>query len=160
MPGWTKKSVRLIWTSTSTPNLHACGHLGLLMYTQTTEDITITVKPFYLDEQSSPDDNHFVWAYRVRIENKSDNTVQLLRRYWKITDAFGRIQEVRGAGVVGEQPILRPGESFEYSSGTPLPTPSGIMVGVYEMEKSDGVRFDVGIPAFSLDSPYETARIN
>ncbi|MEO5375215.1 MAG: Co2+/Mg2+ efflux protein ApaG [Alphaproteobacteria bacterium] len=130
------------------------------MYTRTTSDITITVKPFYLEEQSSPDDNHFVWAYRVRIENHSPTAVQLMRRHWRITDAFGRIQEVRGAGVVGEQPVLKPGETFEYSSGTPLPTPSGIMVGSYEMERADGFRFDVDIPAFSLDSPYETARIN
>ncbi|MFN3077535.1 MAG: Co2+/Mg2+ efflux protein ApaG [Alphaproteobacteria bacterium] len=130
------------------------------MYTETTRNITITVRPFYLDEQSSPDDNHFVWAYRVRIENHSGETVQLLRRHWKITDAMGRVQEVRGSGVVGEQPVLKPGETFEYSSGTPLPTPSGIMVGTYEMECGNGMRFDVRIPAFSLDSPHDSSRIN
>lgn len=130
------------------------------MYTETTKNITITVRPFYLEEQSSPTDSHYLWAYLVRIENHSDETVQLVRRYWRITDALGRVQEVRGAGVVGEQPVLKPGESFEYSSGTPLPTPSGIMVGTYEMERGDGLRFDVRIPAFSLDSPYETARLN
>lgn len=130
------------------------------MYTHTTHNITVTVKPFYLEEQSAPDDSHYVWAYHVTIENGSGETVQLLRRYWKITDALGRVHEVRGAGVVGEQPVLKPGEAFEYSSGTPLPTPSGIMMGTYEMESPTGERFDVDIPAFSLDSPYETASIN
>ena len=96
----------------------------------------------------------------MRIENKSDNTVQLKRRHWKITDAYGRIQEVQGAGVVGEQPVLHPGDSYEYTSGTPLPTPSGIMVGRYQMETEGGERFDVDIPAFSLDSPHESVRYN
>ena len=130
------------------------------MYVRTTHDITISVNPIYLDDQSSPGDNHYVWAYRVRIENNSDNTVQLKRRHWKITDAYGRIQEVQGAGVVGEQPVLHPGDSYEYTSGTPLPTPSGIMVGRYQMETEGGERFDVDIPAFSLDSPHESVRYN
>ncbi len=128
------------------------------MYDETTRSIRVTVEPIYLDDQSSPSDNHYVWAYQVRIENKGDDTVQLLHRYWRITDALGRVQEVRGAGVVGEQPTLKPGESFEYASGTPLPTPSGIMVGSYEMETAQGTRFDVAVPAFSLDSPYEQSR--
>src|SRR3546814_15563563 len=91
----------------------------------------------------------YVWAYQVRIENIGRETVQLRNRYWQITDAFGRVQEVRGPGVVGEQPVLEPGESFEYTSGTPLQTPSGIMVGTYEMEASNGDPFDVDIPARS-----------
>ena len=128
------------------------------MYDETTKSIRVTVEPVYLADQSSPSDNHYVWAYQVRIENKGDDTVQLLHRYWRITDAQGRVQEVRGAGVVGEQPTLKPGESFEYASGTPLPTPSGIMVGSYEMETAQGSRFDVAVPAFSLDSPYEDSR--
>ena len=128
------------------------------MYNQTTKSICVSVEPIYLDDQSSPSDNHYVWAYQVRIENKGNDTVQLLNRYWHITDDQGRVQEVRGAGVVGEQPTLRPGESFEYASGTPLPTPSGIMVGSYEMETAQGSRFDVAVPAFSLDSPYGDAR--
>jgi ApaG protein len=128
------------------------------MYDETTRSIRVTVEPIYLEEQSSPSDNHYVWAYQVRIENMGHDTVQLLHRYWRITDAFGRIQEVRGAGVVGEQPTLKPGEAFEYASGTPLPTPSGIMVGSYEMETTQGARFDVAVPAFSLDSPYENAQ--
>jgi ApaG protein len=130
------------------------------MYVRTTRDITVSVNPIYLDDQSSPGDNHYVWAYRVRIENHGDDTVQLKRRHWKITDAYGRIQEVQGAGVVGEQPVLHPGDSYEYTSGTPLPTPSGIMVGRYQMETPGGERFDVDIPAFSLDSPHESVRYN
>lgn len=130
------------------------------MYHQTTRSIRVTVEPFYLEDQSSPTDSHYVWAYQVRIENMGDDTVQLLSRYWRITDSFGRIQEVRGAGVVGEQPTLAPGESFEYTSGTPLPTPSGIMVGAYEMVSAGGGRFDVAVPAFSLDSPHEEVRLH
>lgn len=130
------------------------------MYHETTRSIRVTVEPFYLEDQSSPSDNHFVWAYQVRIENMGTDTVRLVNRYWHITDSLGRVQEVRGVGVVGEQPTLKPGESFEYTSGTPLPTPSGIMVGTYEMESASGRRFDVAVPAFSLDSPHEEARLH
>lgn len=130
------------------------------MYTETTRGITVTVQPVYLEDQSSPAEGHYVWAYRVRIENHGDETVQLKRRHWKITDAIGRVQEVQGAGVVGEQPVLQPGESYEYTSGTPLQTPSGIMMGAYQMEAEDGEKFDVSIPAFSLDSPHEVHRLN
>src|SRR5690606_32918644 len=126
------------------------------MYAEVTQSIKVTVKPVYLEDQSSPSENHYVWAYHIRIENESSRTVQLINRYWRITDALGRVQEVRGAGVVGEQPVLRPGESFEYTSGTPLSTPTGFMVGAYEMETSDGERFDAKVPLFSLDSPYQT----
>ena len=130
------------------------------MYEKTTKEISITVRPFYLDEQSSPDEEHYVWAYRVRIENCGDQTVRLINRHWRITDKLGRMQEHKGPGVVGEQPILKPGETYEYTSGTPLPTPSGIMVGSYEMESEEGKRFEVEIPAFSLDSPYDSATVN
>ncbi|MEX0809082.1 MAG: Co2+/Mg2+ efflux protein ApaG [Dongiaceae bacterium] len=130
------------------------------MYAETTRSIEITVRPIYLEDQSSPDESHFVWAYHVRIENKGAETVQLRSRYWRITDALGRVQEVRGAGVVGEQPVLKPGESFEYTSGTPLPTPSGFMVGTYQMETGEGERFDVAVPAFSLDSPHQPVHLN
>ncbi len=130
------------------------------MYQQTTDSIYISVKPVYLDDQSSPIENHYVWAYQVRIENQGGGTVQLINRYWRITDSLGRVQEVRGAGVVGEQPTLKPGEAFEYTSGTPLPTPSGIMVGSYEMEDETGRRFDVAVPAFSLDSPHQPVQLN
>ncbi len=130
------------------------------MYSETTQSITVTVEPVYLEDRSSPGDNHFVWAYRVRIENQGGETVQLRRRYWRITDALGRVQEVRGPGVVGEQPVLQPGGSFEYTSGAPLSTPSGIMSGSYDMETRDGRSFAVAIPAFSLDSPHQAIRLN
>jgi ApaG protein len=96
----------------------------------------------------------------VRIENGGAETVQLRNRYWRITDSLGRVQEVRGAGVVGEQPVLKPGESYEYTSGTPLQTPSGIMVGSYQMETPAGERFEVDVPAFSLDSPHQPIKLN
>jgi len=130
------------------------------MYKETTNSIEVTVEPVYLEDQSAPDEHHFVWAYRVRIENLGDKTVQLVNRYWRITDADGRVQEVHGAGVVGEQPILSPGEAFEYTSGTPLRTSSGIMVGSYEMELENGDSFDIAIPPFSLDSPNENALLH
>ena len=130
------------------------------MYQEVTRAIRITVKPFYLEEQSSPEDGHYVFAYKVRIENQGLKTVQLRNRHWRITDEMGRSQEVRGAGVVGEQPVLNPGDSFEYTSGTPLKTPSGIMVGSYEMETSDGEHFEAAIPAFSLDSPHTAKNLH
>ena len=123
------------------------------MYSSTTHNVTVSVEPAYLDGESAPDKNLFVWAYTVRIENKGTETLQLRTRHWKITDAMGRTQEVKGPGVVGEQPVLKPGESFEYTSGTPLTTPSGIMTGTYAMETTDGTLVDVDIPAFSLDAP-------
>ena len=130
------------------------------MYCETTQGITITVKPYFLDEESAPEKSHFVWAYHVRIENGGGETVQLRNRHWQITDNRGQMQEVRGPGVVGEQPVLAPGESFEYTSGAPLPTPSGIMVGRYEMQTRGGDRFWVRVPAFSLDSPHQAVRLN
>lgn len=129
-------------------------------YKKTTRSIQITVKPMFLDGQSDPDDEHFVWAYHVRIENLGRETVKLLTRFWSITDAHGLVNEVRGAGVVGEQPVLKPGGVFEYTSGTPLSTPSGIMVGRYQMLTEEGERFDVEIPAFSLDSPHQQVQLN
>jgi len=128
------------------------------MYQAKTHDIEVTVKPIYLEDQSSPEESHYVWAYQVKIANHGRETVQLLNRYWRIVDSLGRVQEVRGAGVVGEQPMLEPGESFEYTSGTPLPTPSGIMGGTYEMEGPKGERFTVTIPTFSLDTPDATEK--
>lgn len=130
------------------------------MYSQTTHGIRVTVRPQFLEEQSSPGEGHFVWAYSVRIENEGPQAMQLRSRYWRITDALGRVQEVRGPGVVGEQPMLKPGQAFEYTSGTPLATASGIMVGSYFMEGPDGQTVEVAIPAFSLDSPHEKIRLN
>lgn len=131
-----------------------------MSYSETTRSIEVTVEPSYLEEQSSPENRHFVWAYRVRIENHGTEQVQLLNRYWRITDAKGVTQEVEGPGVVGEQPILQPGASFVYTSGCPLTTPSGIMQGRYEMQTDEGERFWINIPAFSLDSPHQNVRLN
>ena len=130
------------------------------MYTKTTKSINITVNPFYLEEQSIPDEHHYVWAYQVTINNLGQETVQLKNRYWKITDSNGSNKEVKGAGVVGEQPILRPGEKYKYTSGTPLSTPSGFMEGYYEMETKNGNKFEATIPLFSLDSPNITNKLN
>jgi ApaG protein len=130
-------------------------------YTSTTRDIRVSVKTFFLPDQSKPAERKFFWAYQVRIENTGDETVQLLRRTWRITDGRGRTQEVHGDGVVGKQPVLGPGEVFEYTSGTPLDTPSGIMQGAYHMTASEtGEAFDVDIPAFSLDSPHQEIRLH
>ena len=129
-------------------------------YAETTRAITITVEPYYLDEQSEPSEGHFVWAYHVRIENNGEKTVKLMTRHWHITDSLGNVQEVRGDGVIGEQPVLTPGGSFEYTSGTPLGTPSGIMAGSYRMKTDDGKSFDVVIPAFSLDSPHQAGMVH
>jgi ApaG protein len=131
-----------------------------LEYSATTRHIRVTVRPDYLDEQSAPNDNHFVWAYHVTIENMGSETVQLLARHWQITDGRGELHEVRGPGVIGEQPTLEPGDKYEYTSGTPLATPSGIMTGSYQMENERGEAFDVKIPAFSLDSPYQPIRLH
>ena len=130
------------------------------MYSETTRSITITVRPIYLEEHSSPADDHYVWAYHVRIENSGDETVQLRNRHWKIIDSVGRLQEVRGPGVVGEQPVLKPGQSFEYTSSCPLPTASGAMNGRYLMRSATGEAFDVEIPIFLLESPHERRQIH
>ncbi|MBB3656138.1 ApaG protein [Rhizobium sp. BK650] len=123
------------------------------MYRALTRDIEVVVEPFYLEEQSDPDDDRYVWGYRVVISNNSKIAVRLVNRYWNITDQNGQIDEVSGPGVVGEQPRLQPGDTYEYSSGCPLDTPSGLMFGHYQMETDEGELFDVDIPAFSLDSP-------
>ena len=130
------------------------------MYTKTTKNINITVNSYYLEEQSEPDEQHYVWAYQITINNLGQETVQLKNRYWKIIDSNGTKQEVRGEGVVGEQPILNPGEKFEYTSGTPLSTPSGFMEGYYEMETKNGNKFEASIPLFSLDTPNITNKVN
>lgn len=130
------------------------------MYRAITNSIEVSVEPFFLPEQSNPAENRFVWAYQVTVVNHSPETLTLISRYWHITDELGRIQEVQGDGVVGEQPRLEPGDSFQYTSGCPLNTPSGIMVGRYTMETEGGDRFEVDIPAFSLDLPGERTFLN
>ncbi|MEI5681566.1 MULTISPECIES: Co2+/Mg2+ efflux protein ApaG [unclassified Mesorhizobium] len=130
------------------------------MYSAITRDIEVSVEPFYLEERSDPAQSRFVWGYRVTIANQSEEFVQLLSRYWHITDGLGRVEEVRGAGVVGEQPELNPGDSYQYMSGCPLTTPSGIMVGRYTMRNARDEMFDVDIPAFSLDLPGTKRTVN
>ena len=130
------------------------------MYQQKTRSIEISVEPFYVDEQSSPSSSRFVFGYRVKIDNQGHEAVQLMNRYWQITDALGRTVEVEGPGVVGEQPLIEPGDHFEYTSGTPLGTPSGVMIGRYQMVTESGETFDADIPAFSLDAPGAQMRMN
>ena len=134
--------------------------VGRARYNATTRQISVSVDPTYLDDQSAPEQSHFVWAYHIVIENRGDETVQLRSRHWRITNARGELHEVRGPGVVGEQPRLEPGDAFEYTSYVPLTTPSGIMTGSYQMETRDSESFDVEIPAFSLDSPHQSVRLN
>ena len=123
------------------------------MYRAVTRHIEVTVEPNFLPERSSVDKGQYFWSYTIVITNTGDETVQLQTRHWIITDASGRKQEVRGKGVIGEQPVLAPGERFEYTSGVPLPTPSGIMTGRYQMVNESGERFEIDVPTFSLDSP-------
>jgi ApaG protein len=130
------------------------------MYEAVTRGIRIRVTPQYLEDQSSPEESEFLWAYTIDIANESDDTVQLRSRVWRITDGHGQTEEVRGPGVVGETPVIRPGTSFTYTSGCPLRTPSGIMVGSYQMVDGKGQLFDVEIPAFSLDSPFALRSVN
>jgi ApaG protein len=129
-------------------------------YTAITRGITVSVEPLYLEANSSPANSQYVWAYHVTIQNQGQETVQLRSRHWRITNARGELNEVRGEGVIGEQPVLRPGEMFEYTSGAPLTTPSGIMAGTYQMENESGEIFDIEIPTFSLDSPEQPSVLN
>jgi ApaG protein len=130
------------------------------MYRAVTRNIEVTVTPRFLADRSSPDNGYFFWAYTIAITNTGSETVQLRTRHWRITDALGRLQEVKGPGVVGEEPVLKPGQSFEYTSGVPLPTPSGFMTGTYGMQTETGGGFDVEIPTFSLDCSYGEQTIN
>lgn len=130
------------------------------MYRAVTEGIEVIVEPAYAPERSSLADNHHFWVYSVEIRNLSLATVQLRSRHWRIADGNGKVQHVNGLGVVGEQPILRPGETYRYSSGCPLDADHGMMAGQYEMVASDGRRFEVEIPPFSLDMPSRTRTIN
>ena len=130
------------------------------MFERTTHGIRVAVKPAYLDDQSDPDDGQYLWSYTVTIENRGSETVQLMSRYWHITDGDGRVQEVRGPGVVGAQPVLAPGQVFQYTSGCPLPTSSGFMTGRYQMRSASGEAFEAEIPAFILESPYERRQVH
>jgi ApaG protein len=131
-----------------------------LVYEQITRGVRVKVTPAFLDDQSDPDSGRFLWSYTVTIENAGHETVQVMSRYWHITDAIGRIQEVRGAGVVGAQPVIEPGQVFEYTSGCPLSTASGAMAGRYQMRAASGEAFEAEIPAFLLESPHERRQIH
>jgi ApaG protein len=123
------------------------------MYSKITKGVRVTVEPRYLEDQSNPAEKRYFWAYTIEIVNSGEAPIQILARHWTITDANGRREDVRGIGVVGEQPVIGPGSSFSYTSGCPLPTPSGMMVGTYQAVDDDGESFTVAIPAFSLDLP-------
>ena len=129
-------------------------------YRAITRGIEVSVEPAFVAQQAVPGEQRFVWAYRVRIDNQGPETVQLRSRHWRITDARGALNEFRGEGVVGQQPVLKPGDAFQYSSWVPLHTPSGIMMGTYQMEAGNKEVFDIEIPVFSLDSPGNTTHLN
>jgi len=122
--------------------------------------ITVIVQPMYLEDHSDPMEDTYLWAYKVKIKNNGNEKVQLLSRHWKIFDSNGNFREVKGKGVVGEQPVIQPGDEFEYTSGTPLSTESGLMHGSYLMQSLDGKKFEVIIPAFSLDIPNGENKLN
>ena len=130
------------------------------MYEAVTRGIRVSVTPSYLEEESTPEENYFFWAYTVVIANEGNEAVQLKSRVWRITDARGNTEEVRGPGVVGQTPVIPPGDSFTYTSGCPLRTPQGIMVGSYQMTDARGELFNVAIPAFSLDSPFAARKMH
>ncbi len=130
------------------------------MYRAITRNVQVTVKPRFLAGESDPARGRFFWAYTVEIANLGGETVQLRSRHWVITDGNGRSEEVRGAGVIGKQPVLPPGERFEYTSGCPLPTPQGIMEGTYQMVNDAGEPFEIMVPPFSLDSPHARRILN
>jgi ApaG protein len=143
-------------------NCHAqeANEFCAMSYSKTTEAIEVSVTPIYLEDESRPSENHFFWAYRVQISNHSAQSVKLLTRYWHIVDGFGRVEEVHGDGVVGEQPVIKPGGSYHYTSGCPLPTPHGIMSGHYTMRNATGQLVRIDIPAFSLDTPDARRSLN
>jgi len=130
------------------------------LYETTTHEVRVRVRPEYQADQSSPEEGYYFWSYTIEIANESARPVQLKTRFWRITDSTGRTEEVRGPGVVGQTPIIDPGQSFTYTSGCPLSTPSGIMVGSYQMADAGGLLFDVAVPPFSLDSPFTVKSVN
>jgi len=130
------------------------------MFKANTRGVEVTVMPVYIDERSDPANNSYFWAYRVIVENNSGEPLQLISRYWHITDANGKVEEVRGDGVIGQQPDIPNGSNFTYTSGCPLNTPSGIMAGKYFMKTETSQMLEVDIPAFSLDLPGIDPMIN
>ena len=131
------------------------------MYEQETAGIVVRVVPQFLPEESAPDEGRYVWGYTIEIENRGPDPVQLLSRFWRITDENGLTQEVRGPGVIGQQPVILPGQSFRYTSAAPLAAPSGVMMGAYSMQRvSNGEAFDIAVPLFALESPHHTPRLH
>jgi ApaG protein len=131
------------------------------MYEQETAGMVVRVAPEFLPEESAPDEGRFVWAYTIEIENRTRDPVKLVSRFWRITDENGLTQEVRGPGVIGQQPVIGPGQSFRYTSAAPLAAPSGVMLGAYSMQRVDnGEAFDIAVPAFALDSPHQSRLVN
>lgn len=130
------------------------------MYEEVTRNILVRVRPAFLEDESEPDENRYVWSYTIEIENTGTEAVQLMSREWRITDAFNQTEIVRGPGVVGEQPRIEPGEVFAYTSGAPLRTPSGFMRGSYAMRTDSGDKFEAVIPGFALDSPFNTVTLH
>jgi ApaG protein len=124
-------------------------------YEAETDGVIVRVSPSFLDEESSPENHRYMWAYHVEIENRGERTLQLQTRHWRITDREGRVQVVNGVGVVGQTPVLRPGARFEYTSGAPLAAPSGLMQGSYRLTDETGATVEATIPLFALDSPYD-----
>ena len=129
-------------------------------YEQRTENVIVRVAPEFLAEQSNPSDSRFIWAYTVEIDNQSQHDLTVMERFWQIADSRGQVQEVRGAGVVGETPVVKSGETFRYTSGAPLTAPSGMMRGSYTVCHDDGTSFDIAVPTFLLDSPHDAHRLN
>ena len=140
--------------------VHDVVGYGASMYRAITRQIEVTVEPNFMPDRSDADERQFFWSYTIVITNEGSETVQLRTRHWVITDAAGHSQEVRGEGVVGKQPTLKPGERFEYTSGVPLPTASGFMTGSYQMVTVSGEPFEINVPAFSLDSPDSKRVLN
>jgi len=132
----------------------------ITLYEQRTEDVVVRVEPEFLAEQSNPRDSRFIWAYTVEIDNQSDRDLTVTDRFWQIADSSGQVQEVRAAGVVGETPMVKSGETFRYTSGAPLTAPSGMMRGSYTMRTESGESFDIAVPTFLLDSPHEGHSLN
>lgn len=130
------------------------------MYEAVTLGIRVRVLPEFRAEQSTPEENYYFWTYTVEIINEGAQPMHLRSRVWQITDTRGHREEVRGPGVVGQTPLIEAGERFRYTSGCPLRTPSGIMVGSYQMADATGRLHDIAIPAFSLDSPFTQRRLN
>lgn len=136
-------------------HLHAADASFGMLFEQKTGDVIVRVQPDYLHDESSPKDDRYIWAYTVEIENTGTSSLKVVERVWNIADSRGQVQCVRGNGVVGEQPVLQPGEVFRYTSGAPLSAPAGMMHGTYKMTDEDGESFDVFIPVFALDSPAQ-----